>query len=313
MRRELRVSLLSACLALSLVQFPVAAAQPASGTGGAHAAFCYEEPVQPKADVSDIKAAFQSSKWLQTIQAVYKRRWPSGEGLAIAQANDKYFSQFVEKSSFNALAESLMVAIHEETHMWDLDPSRTSWDVYLAAWINASRKATKVPLHGGFPRREILPLITDKLTASMDDIYLRDAQQGTYLLQGVLAELNAGLMGLPAATVVAEYIQGVGASNSRDIVATNLRYLLLYLRTAKTKHADYWTKIKAEPALRELVLIEFLRTAYWLDQSASYATKLGSADVDKIVAKNYAPENIAIIEEFTGAKVRIVSPRNCTA
>ncbi|WP_340684087.1 hypothetical protein LCL61_37295 [Amycolatopsis coloradensis] len=243
---------------------------------------------------------------------MYKRRWPSGEGLTIAQAKDKYFSQFVNKTSFNALAESLMVAIHEETHMWDLDPSRTSWDVYVSAWIDASRKAMKVPIHGGFPRREILPLITDDLTRSMDDIYLRDQQQGSYRIQGVIAELNAGLMGLPAATVVAEYIQGVGASNSRDIAATNMRYLQLYLRVAKTKHPDYWTKIKAQPELRELVLIEFLRTAYWLDQSAPHAAKLGSADVAKIVAKNYAPENIAIIEEFTGAKVNTGSARNCT-
>ncbi len=312
MRRKYPIPVLTVCLALSLTSIPATAAAHEAGTAGVRAPFCYEEPVQPKADVSDIKAGFQSSKWLQTIQAVYKRRWPSGEGLAIAQAKDKYFSQFVTKTSFNGLAESLMVAIHEETHMWDLDPSRTSWDVYMSAWINNSRKAMKVPLHGGFPRREILPLITDKLTDSMDGIYLRDQQQGSYRLQGVMAELNAGLMGLPAATVVAEYIQGVGASNSRDIAATNIRYLLLYLRVAKAKYPDYWAKAKAQPELRELVLVEFLRAAYWLDQSAPYASKLGSADVDKIVAKNYAPENIAILEEFTGAKVNTSSPKNCS-
>ncbi len=312
MRRKYPIPVLTVCLALSLTSIPATAAAHEAGTAGVRAPFCYEEPVQPKADVSDIKAGFQSSKWLQTIQAVYKRRWPSGEGLAIAQAKDKYFSQFVTKTSFNGLAESLMVAIHEETHMWDLDPSRTSWDVYMSAWINNSRKAMKVPLHGGFPRREILPLITDKLTDSMDGIYLRDQQQGSYRMQGVMAELNAGLMGLPAATVVAEYIQGVGASNSRDIAATNIRYLLLYLRVAKAKYPDYWAKAKAQPELRELVLVEFLRAAYWLDQSAPYASKLGSADVDKIVAKNYAPENIAILEEFTGAKVNTSSPKNCS-
>lgn len=305
--RRYGITVLTACLALSLAAFPASATAQETA-----APFCYEEPVQPKADVSDIKAGFQSTKWLQTIQAVYKRRWPSGEALAIAQAKDKYFSQFVNKTSFNALAESLMVAIHEETHMWDLDPSRTSWDVYVSAWIDASRKAMKVPIHGGFPRREILPLITDDLTRSMDDIYLRDQQQGSYRMQGIIAELNAGLMGLPAASVVAEYIQGVGASNSRDIAATNMRYLQLYLRVAKSKYPDYWAKIKAQPELREFVLVEFLRTAYWLDQSAPHAAKLGSADVAKIVAKNYAPENVAIIEEFTGAKVNTGAARNCT-
>ncbi|TDB79509.1 hypothetical protein E1264_35410 [Actinomadura sp. KC216] len=243
---------------------------------------------------------------------MYKRRWPSGEKLAIAQANDQYWKQFVNTRSFEGFAESMMVAIHEETHMWDLDPSRTRWDVHIAAWINASQQASAVPLHGGFPRREILPLITDKLSDSMDGIYLRDSQQGSYKLQGVLAELNAGLTGLPAVTVVQEYIKGVGASNARDIAATNLRYLLLYLRVAKDKHPDYWAKIKNEPKLRELVLTQFLRTAYWLEKSAPFTGKLGSPDADKITASNYSPANIAILEEFTGATVRKDTDKHCT-
>ncbi|QXJ26431.1 hypothetical protein AGRA3207_001968 [Actinomadura graeca] len=243
---------------------------------------------------------------------MYKRRWPSGEKLAIAQANDKYWTQFVNTKSFDGFAESMMVAIHEETHMWDLDPSRTKWDVHMGAWINASQQATAVPLQGGFPRKEILPLITDKLSDSMDGVYLRDSQQGTYKLQGVLAEQNAGLTGLPAVTVVQEFIKGVGASNARDIAATNLRYLLLYLRVAKDKHADYWAKIKAEPKLREFVLTQFLRTAYWLEKSAPYTGKVGGPDADKITATNYSPANIAILEEFTGATVRKDTNKNCT-
>ncbi|KIA65553.1 hypothetical protein FG87_08065 [Nocardia vulneris] len=243
---------------------------------------------------------------------MYKRRWPSGEKLAIAQAKDKYWNQFVDTSSFEAFAESMMVAIHEETHMWDLDGARTVWDVRTASWVNATQQILDIPLHGGFPRKEILPLIKDKLSDDMDGIYLRDRQQGDYHLQGVLAELNAGLTGLPAVTVVQEYIKGIGASNARDIAATNLRYLLLYLRVAKDKHPDYWAKIKNEPKVRELVLTQFLRTAYWLEKSAPYTGKLGSPDADKITAKNYAPENISILEEFTGRKVRTDAQKNCT-
>ncbi|MEV0443724.1 hypothetical protein AB0I84_21690 [Streptomyces spectabilis] len=295
---------------------PTAAADPsAHGTVQSRAAapYCYDEPSQPNADVSDLKASFNSSNWMRTLQTMYKRRWPSGEALAIAQAKDKYWDQFVNKQSFEGFAESMMVAIHEETHMWDLDPSRTRWDVHIAAWINAGQQGLTVPVHGGFPRKEILPLIKDRLSSSMDDIYLRDRTQGEYRLQGVLAEQNAGLTGLPAVTVVQEYIKGVGASNARDIAATNLRYLLLYLRVAKDKHPDYWARIKAEPKLRDLVLTQFLRTAYWLEKSAPYTGKLGSRDADKITATNYAPENIAVLEEFTGRKVRVDAQKNCTA
>ncbi|MFF3226737.1 hypothetical protein ACFYV7_28350 [Nocardia suismassiliense] len=317
MNRKRLLPIVTACLILSLGTGSVAEAVPAPSIDNADpvaaAPFCYEEPNTPQADISDLKARFSRSNWMPTLQAMYKRRWPSGEKLAIAQAKDPYWNQFVETSSFEAFAESMMVAIHEETHMWDLDGSRTEWDKYTAAWINASQQMTAIPLHGGFPRKEILPLITDKLSDDMDGIYLRDREQGNYRMQGVTAELNAGLMGLPAATVVQEYIKGIGASNSRDIAATNLRYLLLYLRVAKSKHADYWAKIKNEPKLRDLVLTQFLRTAYWLEKSAPYGSKLGSPDADKITAKNYAPENIAILEEFTGRKVRTDAQKNCTA
>ncbi|MFI0371040.1 hypothetical protein ACH35V_24495 [Actinomadura sp. 1N219] len=85
-----------------------------------------------------------------------------------------------------------------------------------------------------------------------------------------------------------EFIKGVGAGNARDIAATNLRYLLLYLRVAKDKHPDYWAKIKAESKLRELVLTQFLRTAYWLEKSAPFTGKLGSPDADRITAARTA-------------------------
>ncbi|WP_207400476.1 hypothetical protein [Actinomadura roseirufa] len=318
MKRTGRLTLLTATVVLSLVPGPLAAASPgpsgpaAEAAKAANAPFCYGEPSTPGADIGDLKARFGASNWMPILQEMYRRRWPSGEKLAAAQASDKYWTQFVNTRSFEAFAESMMVAIHEETHMWDLDPSRTQWDVHIASWINASQQAAKVPLRGGFARREILPLINDKLSDSMDGIYLRDSQQGAYRLQGVLAELNAGLMGLPAALAVQEYIKGVGASNARDIAATNLRYLLLYLRVAKDKHPDYWAQIKNEPKLRELVLIQFLRTAYWLDKSAPYTGKLGGPDADRITAANYSAANIAIVEEFTGATVRRDADKHCT-
>ncbi|MEJ2853070.1 MULTISPECIES: hypothetical protein [unclassified Saccharothrix] len=299
----MKTLLLVTALALSLAPPPAHAAP---------APYCYEEPHNPTADIRDLKAAFTSANWMRTLQAMYQRRWPSGQALAVAQARDPYWNQFVRKDSFEGFAESMMVAIHEETHMWDLDGSRTRWDVHTAAWIDATRQATAVPLHGGFPRKEILPLIKDRLSDSMDGIYLRDRQQGEYKLQGVLAELNAGLTGLPAVTVVQEYIKGVGASNARDIAATNLRYLLLYLRVAKDRHPDYWARIRNEPKLRDLVLTQFLRTAYWLEKSAPYTGKLGSVNADKITATNYAPENIAVLEEFTGRKIS-TTQKNCTA
>lgn len=264
--------------------------------------FCYAENVNPNANISDLKSAFNGNNWLQTITGVYARRWPSGQALAQAQANDQYFKNFVDTTSFNKLAESLMVAIHEETHMWDLASGRTEWNNYTSAWVDQTFQFNKMPLHDGFARKEILPLIKDDASSETDKVYLHDANQGTYHLQGVTAELNASLMGLPAALMVAEFIDGVGASNSRDLALTNMNYLQLYLRVAKQNYPQFWQKIKAEPQLRKFVLVQFLRMSYFVNMSTPWASKLGSSKVPALLARVYAPENIAIMEEFSGYK-----------
>ncbi|WIV99798.1 immunoglobulin domain-containing protein [Kinneretia aquatilis] len=265
--------------------------------------FCYSEPINFSADVSDLKSAYQSNNWLQTITSVYGRRWPSGKALATAQANDQYFKGFVDTSSFNKLAESLMVAIHEETHMWDLAAERTQWNNYSSSWIDEQTQFLKFNLYdsdGGFARKEILSLITDDASSETDEVYLKNAQQGEYHLQGVTAELNASLMGLPAAAAVGEFIDGIGASNSRDLALTNTSYLQLYLRVAKSKHSAYYNKLKSDPTLRKWVLVQFLRNAYHMKQSDRWAAKLGSAKVPRLIARVYAAENLAILEDFTG-------------
>lgn len=265
--------------------------------------FCYSEPINFRADVSDIKAAYNPNNWLQTITGVYARRWPSGKALATIQANDQYFKGFVDTSSFNKLAESLMVAIHEETHVWDLATERSQWNTYSSSWIDDQTQILKFPLYdsdGGFPRKEMLPLITDDASSETDNVYLKDPQQAEYHFNGITAELNASLMGLPAAAAVGEFIDGIGASNSRDVALTNVSYLQFYLRVAKSNHASYYAKLKSDATLRKWVLVQFLRNAYHIKQSEPWAAKLGSAKVPRLIARVYAPENLAILEDFTG-------------
>ncbi|MEU9890666.1 hypothetical protein [Sphaerisporangium sp. NPDC051011] len=40
--------------------------------------------------------------------------------------------------------------------------------------------------------------------------------------------------------------------------------------------------------------------------------RLGSPNADKITATNYALENLAIVEEFTGIRVRTDTQEHCT-
>ncbi|MDE1464414.1 hypothetical protein [Spartinivicinus poritis] len=272
--------------------------------------YCYEEVINGGVDITDLKKKFNRYNWLQTIISVYERRWQSGAKLVKAQANDPYFSQFVNKTSFNKMAESLMVAIHEETHMYDLDSSRTEWEQKLTAYVNRFWQP-KVPIHGGFPRREIIPLLESNVTKPWDDLYLRDRTQGSYLMQGVLSELNAGLTGLVGVAVVGEYVEGYGASNAMDSAAAYMYHLQLYLRQAKESHFSYYNKIKSEKLFRDFILIQWLRLHYYVKLAKNFSI-LGT-DYQEILDLLYRPNNIKAIEEITGHSVQLSGNKNCLA
>ncbi|WP_178124450.1 hypothetical protein [Spartinivicinus ruber] len=270
--------------------------------------FCYKEAVQSNTDISDLKGRFNRYNWLQTIQSVYQKRWKSGVVLVKAQANDPYFSQFVNKNSFNKMAESLMVAIHEETHMYDLDSNRTDWEQKLTAFVNQYWQP-KVPIHGGFPRNEIIPLLESNVTKPWDDIYLRDSTQGSYLMQGVLSELNAGLTGLIGVAVVGEYVDGYEASNAMDSAAAYMYHLQLYLRQAKKAHVSYYNQLKSEKLFKDFILIQWLRLHYYIDIAKEF-TKLGT-DYQEILELLYRPNNVKAIEEVTGHSILLTGNKHC--
>lgn len=270
--------------------------------------YCYQEDLNQSADISDLKRKFNKYNWLQTIQSIYQRRWKGGELLVKEQANDPYFSQFVNKSSFNKMAESLMVAIHEETHMYDLDYRRTDWEQKITAFVNQHWQP-KVPIHGGFPRKEIIPLIESNVTKPWDDIYLRNSTQGNYLMQGVLSELNAGLTGLVGVAVVGENVEGYGASNAIDSAAAYMYHFQLYLRKAEQSYPDYYQLIASEQLFKDFIIIQWLRLHYYIDLATKFS-KIGT-DYQRIVELLLRPYNIKAIENFTGHSVLIDTHKNC--
>ncbi|MBU2709535.1 hypothetical protein [Zooshikella harenae] len=270
--------------------------------------YCYQETQTPKSDLSDLISQFHGTNWLSTLKSTYDRRWPSGAMLVRAQANDPYFSQFIDKTSFRKMAESLMVAIHEETHMYDLNSKRTDWEQNLTAFVNQYWQP-KVPIHKGFPRKEILPLIEGNATKSWDDIYLRDSVQGNYLMQGVLSELNAGLMGLAGVGIVGEFVDGYGASNARDSATAYMYHLQLYLRHAKTNHPSYYNKINNEKLFKDFVLIQWLRMHYYLEFTKKFSKlDTNSSAITKLL---YHPHNIEAIENITGHSLLLGNNKNC--
>ncbi|MBU2707835.1 hypothetical protein KCM76_17710 [Zooshikella marina] len=270
--------------------------------------YCYDERQNPNADLSDLISRFRGTNWLSILKSTYDRRWPSGAMLVKAQANDPYFSQFIDKTNFRKMAESLMVAIHEETHMYDLDSTRTDWEQNLTAFVNQHWQP-KVPIHGGFPRKEILPLIEGSATKSWDDIYLRDRVQGNYLMQGVLSELNAGLMGLAGVGIVGEFVDGYGASNARDSATAYMYHLQLYLRHAKANHPNYYSKINNEKLFKDFVLIQWLRLHYYLEVTKNFSKlDTNSAAITQLL---YRPHNIEAIENITGHSLLLASNKNC--
>ncbi|MCG7926935.1 MAG: hypothetical protein JAY67_15540 [Candidatus Thiodiazotropha taylori] len=261
--------------------------------------YCYTDTMNLSADLSNVKASFSSSNWQQTILDMYTLRWPSGQALAKAQLNDQYFAQFVEKGSFDALAGSMMVAIHEETHMYDLDPSRSTWDVNLTQFVNTEWQP-RVNVYGGFPRSQIKYLIENKANKSLDDLYL-EGQQGTYKFHGVLTELNAGLMGLSAAATIGDYAKG--PINTMDAAAGYMLHLQQYLRTAKEKHSNFYQQISNDQELKDFITIQWLRLQYFLDIASKYPEL--SYEYDAIRSNLHEAKNLEAIRAFTGHQLQI--------
>jgi hypothetical protein len=254
---------------------------------------CYSEDYFPGVSLADLRAAFAPQSWKSQSLTTLDRRIPGGHALLDAMKDDPQLPSFVDTSSWPAMMMSLMTMCHEETHGYDYGHANNGvFYFFMTPTVHVQ------PIEGTtFARSEILTYITDSSTANYDQTYLYGTQ-GTYDFVALADELNAYTNGLSCIAAVADQIDnGISA---RDGVAASLYYLELYLKRARTAHADVYTSLKQSPDWIRFVRYAWARGMFW--RHAATAPQLAIADAP-IWAHVEDPANASEIELYTGSKV----------
>lgn len=271
------------------------ASTPADLAGPGIVPQCYAEDYSPSASLSDLAAAWSSSKWKVDALEALHRRLPAGYALMDAMKDDPQLPGFVDASSWEALMTSLMTMCHEETHGYDYGHANNGTFTFF---MRADLKITPIWLQNSWARSEILQYITDGSTRNYDQTYLQ-GQQGSYGLVELADEINAYTNGLSCIFAMADQIQsGISA---RDGVAASLYYLELYLRAGRTAHPVTYGMMKQSPDWQKFVAYAWARGLFWRHASDG-KPQLQIADAP-IWAHVEEAANVAEIELFTGRKV----------
>lgn len=254
---------------------------------------CYCEPIDPNADVSDIEAAFSGGNWAESMVAVLDRRWPAGAALFVdRQANDAWFGNFTDTSSWGGLMDSMMTEAHEGTHGWDYDDALGQ--SYFGYWMREDL-VFQPPKIEGFPRSEIYGMVQGSATDLYKDLYL-SGTQGTYAWYELLDEGNAYINGMAGIGVVGEFIPW--GTSGRDGAVAFLYYAELYLKRARLNYPELYQELQ-DSEYREMLKVQWLRTHFLMIYAADLHPDLGIHD-DAIEQLLYASENQVEIEMFIG-------------
>lgn len=254
---------------------------------------CYCEPLDPDADVTDIEGAFGGGNWAQSMIAVLDRRWPAGAALFEDRlANDDWFGNFADTSSWGGLMDSMMTEAHEGTHGWDYDAA--FGQPTFGYWMREDL-IFEPPKIEGFPRSEIYGMVQGNSTDLYKDLYL-SGTQGTYAWYELLDEGNAYINGMAGIGVVGEFVPW--GTSGRDGAVAFLYYAELYLQRARTMYPDLYAELQASE-YAEMLKVQWLRTHFLMIYAADLHPDLGIND-DAIEQLLYADENQVELEMFIG-------------
>ncbi len=257
---------------------------------------CYDEPLDPDADIADVVAAYGGSDWKDDLIEAMRRRWPAGAFLLDAQRDDSYFGQFSDSSSWTGMVSWLDTLVHEETHLFD---AYHAIDVgEHAALYFREDLILYLPPEQGFPRREIMPLLAPEAQAGIYAPTYLSGSQGDRGFNALLDEAICYENEVPGLAVFGEYYEG-GVS-LRDGSAAFLYFIELYLRVARTDHPDFYAWAKEQPAYVEAVKVLWQRAHFFYEAVGDAWPNLGISD-DMYRAHATADENLAEIEMFVGA------------
>ena len=253
---------------------------------------CYSEPFN---DGASLVAAqnLLARDWEGAAVEAMRLRWPAGYAL-LQQGAMEDLRSFGDGSSMSSLSESMMTVIHEGTHGWDY--GHANWGQTFAYFMRGDLTVT-IPHVEAFPRSEIRGDLPDDSTDLYAGTYLDGGEQGDRGFPEMMDEGNCYINGMIAIAVLGDQYQGGGFSG-RDGALAFLLYTQLYLRRARLHHPDDYAALRAEPEIRRLVELQWLRTHFWLPIADRYEN-IGIDD-DQIRRHLYTAQNLEEMRLFLG-------------
>lgn len=258
---------------------------------------CYDEPVSPGADITDVIATYGGADYKDELIEAMNRRHPATGYLLDAQRDDSYFGQFSDSSSWTGMVGWLDTLSHEETHLFNAYNAQAHNEVH--SLFHRSDLILYLPADPGFARGEIYDDISDDARAGIYAPTYLTGSQGDRGFNELLDEHTCYLNELAAVGSVAEYFQG-GVS-LRDGSAAFLYFIEVYLRVARTDFPQAYDQLKASPVYRQAVEVAWLRTHFFLELTDGYPN-LGIDD-DMYLTLAHEPSNMAEISMFIGKPV----------
>ncbi len=268
---------------------PTGDVQAASPEAGSPATYT-ETVCDDTADLSDLAAAYENTPagLRAATRGIAERRYPIGVAFVDVQSDTQLMGWFRSRNTFADILNGFEVAVHEGGHIWDLTMIRADWPYRLREdLIIRPRRLSN------FNRSEILTLHANPDMDSYDEVYLR-GQSGAQGFNTLLDEYVAYTHSLASRYCTRDGLQSGIRISARDGILTMMYYVELYLKIARTQHADDYAEIIGDPAHVELIRTVWQRAEFWLARTASLP-QLGLRDA-QIRAWTYAPENVMEIE-----------------
>lgn len=262
------------------------AASNDAGSGAAYTEALCDEP----ADLSDLAAAYVDTPagLRAATRGIAERRYPIGVAFIDVQSDMQLQTWFRQRGTFANVLNGFEVAVHEGAHIWDLTMIRSDWPYRIREDLIIRPRRLN-----NFNRSEILTLHANPDMDSYDEVYLR-GQSGAQGFNTLLDEYVAYTHSLASRYCTRDGLQPGLRISARDGILTLMYYVELYLKIARTQHADDYAEIIGDPAHVQLIRTVWARAEFWLERTASLP-QLGLRDA-QIRAWTYAPENVMEIE-----------------
>jgi hypothetical protein len=256
---------------------------------------CYAEPLDPDADVADVVAAYGGADWKDDLIEAMDRRWPAGAYLLDYQRDDSYFGQFSDSNSWTGMVGWLDTLVHEETHLFNAYHAQSVGE--MAAIYFTEDNILYLPPEQGFPRSEIMPLLTPGAQNGIYAPTYLTGSQGDRGFNALLDELNCYENEVPGLAVFGEDFGG-GVS-LRDGSAAFLYFMEMYLRVAREDHPDFYDWAQGQEVYVEAVKTLWKRAHFFYEEVGDDWPNLGINDAMYRAEAN-KDENLAELEMFTG-------------